>query len=85
MDKCKHNHHLFLLSQIEKSTYSYYTHAPKPTCPQCFKSKGIRKIVKYCTSRTLQRVSSITGALKYNDPKCKVNDNFHCNKCDYYF
>lgn len=85
MDKCKYNHHLFLLSQLEKKTFSYYTHALKPNCPQCPKSKYIKKIVKHCTSKTLQRVSAITGAMKYNDSRCQANDNFHCNKCDYYF
>lgn len=88
MEGCKYNKHLFLLNNTQKTIYKYYNNHPnKPACRKCGskKDKDIIKLIHSNLSKSLNKVSQMTGELFVVRNECPKNKQWMCKKCQYYF
>ena len=92
MDKCNYiNHHTFKLNTIEKATYDYFKYQYTPCiCIKCGHSNKVIYVIKNTQSKTMKRISNVTGIIKANPHGYKMNgytasSRYYCKRCELFF
>ena len=81
MEKCKYSKdHLFSLNEIQRKTFEHYIKKKKNPCSICKNTKNVVNIVYVRQSKTMTKLSNLTGVFKCGSHYLK-KENFYCNKC----